>query len=200
VQFSQGFFTVARPCERCGGEGRVVVDPCVDCDGEGRIEREREIEVTIPPGVDTGARLRLRSEGEHGRRGGPDGDLYVDLMVEAHPHFERQGRHVVSRVEISYPQAVLGTTVEVETLHGSVTLDVPPGTAHGAQFRLPRKGVQSLNQRGLGDQVVVATLRVPEPGQLDGERLELLKRLAELEGEAVGDGRGVLGRVRDLFG
>jgi molecular chaperone DnaJ len=200
VQYSQGFFTVARPCERCGGEGQVVTDPCVDCDGEGRIERERELEVKIPAGVDTGARLRLRAEGEHGRRGGADGDLYVDLVVEPHPRFERQGRHVVSRVEISYPQAVLGTTVEIETLHGQVTLDVPPGTAHGSQFRLPRKGLPSLSERGLGDHVVVATIRVPEAGALDDERLELLRRLAQLEGEAVGDGRGVLGRVRDFFG
>ncbi len=200
VQFSQGFFTVARPCDRCGGEGHVVTDPCVDCDGDGRIERERELEVTIPPGVDTGARLRLRSEGEHGRRGGPDGDLYVDLVIDAHPDFERHGRHVMSQIEISFPQAVLGTTVEAATLHGLVTLDIPPGTAHGSQFRLPRKGMPSLNERGLGDHVVVTTLRVPTAGQLDAESLELLERLAEIDGESVGDERSVLGKVRDLFG
>ncbi len=200
VQFSQGFFTVAQTCDRCAGEGQIISDPCDDCRGDGRLEREREIEVTIPAGVDTGSRLRLRGEGEEGRRGAPRGDLYVDLLLEKHPRFERQGRHVVSEIEISFPQAVLGTTMEVETLHGAVALDIPPGTSHGAQFRLPRSGMPSLNERGLGDHVVLTKVRVPDPRDLDEEHLGLLRRLAELDGEEVDDGRGVLGRVRDLFG
>lgn len=200
VQFSQGFFTVARTCDRCAGEGQIISDPCDDCRGDGRLEREREIEVTIPAGVDNGSRLRLRGEGEHGRRGAPPGDLYVDLLLEKHPSFERQGRHVVSEIEISFPQAVLGTTMEVETLHGPVSLDIPPGTTHGSQFRLPQRGMPSLTTRGLGDHVVLTRLRVPDPRDLDEERLDLLRRLAELDGEGVDDGRGVLGRVRDLFG
>ena len=200
VQFSQGFFTVARTCDRCGGAGRVISDPCGDCDGEGRVERERELEVTIPAGVDTGSRMRLRGEGEHGRQGAPTGDLYVDLLIDQHPRFERQGRHVVSEIEISFPQAVLGTSLEVDTLHGAVTLDVPPGTAHGAHFRIPRQGMPGINDRSRGDHVVLIRLIVPDPRDLDEERLELLRRLAELDGEPVGDERGVLGRVRDLFG
>ena len=199
MQFSQGFFTVARTCDGCGGDGSILTDPCPDCSGEGRVERERELEVTIPAGVDTGARLRLRDEGEDGRRGAPSGDLYVDLVIDRHPKFERQGGHVLSEVEISFPQAVLGASLEVETLHGDVTLDVPPGTAHGAQFRIPRKGIPGLNGRGRGDHVVLVRLRVPDPRELDEERLELLRQLAELDGEPVGDERGVLERVRDLF-
>jgi molecular chaperone DnaJ len=199
VQFSQGFFTVARTCDRCGGEGRVIASPCEACGGEGRVERERQLDVDIPAGVDTGSRLRLRGEGEHGRRGGPGGDLYVDLLVDRHPRFERQGSHVLSEVEISYPQAVLGTSLEVETLHGAVALDVPPGTAHGAHFRIPRKGIPELNGRGRGDHVVVVRLLVPGPGELDEERLDLLRRLAELDGHPVDEERSVLDKVRDLF-
>lgn len=200
VQFSQGFFTVARPCPRCRGEGRVITDPCKNCEGQGRRERERKIEVTIPAGVDDGSRLRLRNEGEHGRRGGPTGDLYIDIRVEEHELFQRQGAHTLARVEIAYSQAVLGTTVEVPTLHGAVTLDVPPGTHHGSEFRLQGKGVPRLNDRGHGDHLVYAVIDVPDPRDLEEEHLELLRQLAEKEGKVVRDDKRVLDRVRDLFG
>jgi len=200
VQFAQGFFTVARPCPRCRGEGRVITDPCKSCRGEGRRERQRLIEVTIPAGVDDGSRLRLRGEGEHGRRGGPTGDLYIDIGVEEHEIFQRQGAHTLARVDLSYAQAVLGTTIEVPTLHGEVTLDVPPGTQHGVEFRLPGKGIPRLNDRGRGDHLVYAVIKVPAPKDLDEEHLELLRQLADKEGKSVRDDKRVLDRVRDLFG
>ncbi|MDX1643772.1 MAG: molecular chaperone DnaJ [Thermoanaerobaculia bacterium] len=200
VQFTQGFFTVARTCPQCGGVGSVITDPCEACDGEGRVERERSIEVTIPPGVDDGSRLRLRGEGEHGRRGGPPGDLYVDLRIAEHDRFQRQGSHVLSEAQISFPQAVLGATLEVDTLHGPVTLDVPPGTAHGTQFRLPRKGMPRLNERGRGDHIVVAAIRVPDPRSLSEEELELIERLGGLDDQTPEGERGVIERVKDLFG
>jgi molecular chaperone DnaJ len=200
VQFSQGFFTVARPCPQCRGEGSVITDPCESCRGEGRVERERKIEVTIPAGVDDGSRLRLRGEGEDGRRGGPTGDLYIDIGVGDHEVFKRQGAHTLARVELSYAQAVLGTTTEVPTLHGEVTLDVPPGTHHGDEFRLPGKGIPRLNDRGRGDHLVYAVIEVPDVRDLDEEHLELLRQLAEKEGKSVRDDKRVLDRVRDLFG
>lgn len=200
VQFSQGFFTVARPCPSCRGEGQLITDPCADCKGDGRVERERQIEVTIPAGVDSGSRMRLRGEGEHGRRSGRTGDLYIDLVVEEHAMFRRHGAHTMVEVEISFTQAVLGTTVEAPTLHGPVTLDVPPGTAHGTEFRLPNKGVRRLNDRGHGDHLVVVTINVPDPRALDDEHLELLRNLAEKEGKTVRGDKKVLDRVRDLFG
>jgi molecular chaperone DnaJ len=120
-------------------------------------------------------------------------------MVEEHAFLHRQGSNTASEAEVSFSQAVLGTTVEVETLHGTVTLDVPPGTPDGEQFRLPRKGVPRLDARGVGDHIVVASIRVPSPADLSEEQLELLQRLAEIDGEEVAD-RGVLDRVRDLFG
>lgn len=200
VRFSQGFFTVARTCPQCGGEGRVISDPCSECAGEGRVERTRTIEVKIPAGVDGGTRLRLTGEGEHGRRNGPPGDLYVDIQVKPHEKFVREGVHVLSENEISYSQAVLGTTIDVETLHGSAPLEVPPGTDHGRQFHLRGMGVERLNGRGQGDHVVRVRIAVPRPGDLSDEQVDLLRQLAEAEGSEVREGKSVLGRVKDLFG
>lgn len=200
VRFNQGFFTVARTCPQCNGEGRMISDPCPACHAEGRVEQTRTIEVKIPAGVDGGTRLRLTGEGEHGRRGGPPGDLYVDIQVRPHEKFLREGIHILGESEISYSQAVLGTTIEVETLHGVAPLEIPPGTDHGRQFHLKGKGVERLNGRGHGDHVVQVKIAVPKPGDLTDEQLELLKSLAESEGSEVREGKSVLGRVRDLFG
>jgi len=200
VHYTQGFFTLARTCPRCGGEGVTIADPCKDCRGEGRVEMLRTLEVKIPRGVDNGARLRLVGEGEHGRRGGPRGDLYVVLSVAAHERFERDGFNILSEVEIGYAQAVLGAEVEVETLHGTEELVVPPGTCHGEQFRLKGKGVDRLGGSGRGDHIALAAIRVPAPGDLNDEQRDLLRKLAELEGRPVKEERGVLHRVRDLFG
>lgn len=200
VRFTQGFFTVARTCPQCQGEGRVISDPCKECRGEGRVERERSITVKIPAGVDTGARLRLSGEGEHGRRGGPAGDLYVVLQVRPHKHFRRDGSTVLSRQPISYAQAVLGTTVEIETLHGKMPLDVPPGTAHGRDFRLRGQGIDRIDGSGRGDHVVTVEVAVPHPRDLSPEETQLLRRLAELGGQPVKEERTVLDRVKDLFG
>lgn len=200
IRISQGFFSVARTCPQCRGEGRVITNPCRECRGDGRVERERSIEVKIPAGVDNGTRLRLSGEGEHGRRGGGTGDLYVDIFVEPHERFERQGPHVLGRVEISFPQAVLGSTLEVDTLHGTEQLEVPAGTSHGSLFRLTGKGIRKLDGRGQGDHIVEVRVRVPHPRELSEEEVEVLRRLAEIEGKEVKTDRGVLNRVRDLFG
>lgn len=200
VRFSQGFFTVARTCPQCGGEGTVIRNPCPGCEGQARVERERTVQVKIPGGVDTGSRLRLAGEGEHGLRGGSTGDLYVDILVEPHSEFERHGPNVVSRMDLSYSQAVLGTRVEIATLHGAVSVDIPPGTPHGGEFRLRGKGVEQIGGGGAGDHVLLVSLKVPHPRELDEQRVELVRRLAELDGEETREERGVLNKVRDLFG
>ncbi len=200
VRFTQGFFTVARTCPQCRGEGRVITDPCRDCGGEGRVERERSLAVKIPPGVDTGARLRLAGEGEHGRNGGPTGDLYVFLQVRQHPRLRRDGSTVFGRVAIAYPQAVLGATVEVETVHGTAPLDVPPGTPQGKEFRLRGEGIQRLDGAGRGDHVVMVEIDVPHPRELSEEETELLRKLAEVSEKPVREDRGVFDRVKNLFG
>ena len=199
IRFSQGFFTVARTCPSCGGEGRRVAEPCPDCRGEGRVERQRRVEVRIPGGVDSGARLRLVGEGEHGRRGGRTGDLYVVLDVAPHAEFRREGPHVLARAEISFAQAVLGAEIEVPTLHGAEPLAVPAGTTPGRLFRLKGKGIDRLGGKGRGDHVVEIVLHVPKASELDSERRALLARLAELDGTSVKEERGVLDRVKDLF-
>lgn len=200
VRISQGLFTVARTCPQCRGEGQVITDPCEACRGDGRVEQERSIEVKIPAGVDNGTRLRLTAEGEHGRRGGRAGDLYVDILVEQHAYFEREGPHLHSALKISYSQAVLGTSTEVDTLHGPESLEIPPGTAHGKEFRLQGKGIPRLDGRGQGDHIIHVQLYVPNPKHLSETEIELLKQLADEEGSQVREDRGVLNRVRDLFG
>jgi len=164
------------------------------------VEKERSISVKIPGGVDTGARLRLSGEGEHGRRGGPPGDLYVVLQVRAHKHFRRDGSTVLSRLPISYVQAVLGTTVEVETLHGQTPLDIPAGTAHGRDFRLRGQGIDRLDGSGRGDHVVTVEVAVPHPRDLNPEEVQILRRLAEIGGHPVKEDKGVIERVKNFFG
>lgn len=199
VRFTQGFFSVARPCPQCHGEGQMVTDPCGTCKGEGRTEKEREVVAKIPPGVDDGMRLRLRGEGEHGRRGGPAGDLDVVLQVEPHPRLTRDGADVHEEITLSYPQLVLGTVLEIATLHGKETLKVPAATEPGHQFRLRGQGVPSLRGAGRGDHSVHVALRVPKKRDLSGEEEKLLRQLAELDGDEVYDDGGVIRKVRDLF-
>ncbi len=199
VRFTQGFFTVARPCPQCQGEGRVVTDPCKECRGQGRVEKERTLEVRIPAGVDSGARMRLSGEGEHGRGGGPAGDLYVVLDVERHALFRRDGATVHARQRITFPQAVLGAKLDIETVHGKNTLDIPPGTPHGREFRLRGQGVARLDGGGKGDHVVTVQLEVPHPRDLDEEQLDLLRKMAELSGDPVREEKGVVSRLKDLF-
>lgn len=199
VRVTQGFFAVARTCPQCRGEGSVVTDPCDDCSGAGRIEKQRQVGITVPAGVDTGTRLRRAGEGEHGRQGGPPGDLYVDIVVLPHEGFKRHGPDVLGEKAISFPEAVLGANLVIETLHGKEDLEIPAGTAHGALFRLRKKGIARLDGRGQGDHVVQIHLTVPNPRDLDDEHLELVQRWAELDGTDVRE-RRVLDRVRDLFG
>ncbi len=200
VRFTQGFFTVARTCPQCRGEGRVIADPCAACRGEGRVEQERSLTVKIPAGVDTGARLRLSGEGEHGRHGGPPGDLYVVLQVRSHARLTRDGSTVFGRVAVAFPQAVLGAAVEVETVHGTATLDVPAGTPHGKEFRLRGEGIQRLDGGGRGDHVVMVEIEVPHPRELSEEETDLLRRFAELSDRPVKEERNVFDRVKNLFG
>jgi molecular chaperone DnaJ len=200
IRFNQGFFTMARTCPACRGEGRTVADPCPECRGEGRVEKRRKVEVRIPAGVDQGARLRVSGEGEQGRRGGRTGDLYVVFAVEPHERFRREGPHVLAELEIGYAQAVLGAEVEVETLHGTSRLEIPAGTRAGQLFRLRQQGIERLGGKGKGDHVVEVAIRIPRTSELDDEQRELLTRLGELEGRPAREGRGVLGRVKDFLG
>jgi molecular chaperone DnaJ len=200
VRYSQGFLTVARTCPNCRGEGRTVAERCRACGGEGRREKRRQIEVRIPAGAESGTRLRLAREGEDGRRGGRRGDLYVVLSVQPHERFHREGPHVLALEEVGYAQLVLGAEIEVETLHGPERLTLPPGTKPGQQFRLKGKGIPRLGGSGQGDHVVEVGVEIPRPSELTDEQRTLLVRLAQLEGRPARADRGVLERVKELFG
>jgi molecular chaperone DnaJ len=196
VAFQQGFFTIARPCGSCRGNGKRITDPCQACGGEGRVRAERAIKVRIPAGVDDGVQLRISQEGEAGPAGGAPGDLYVVLHVREHELFRRQDRHVLCDIPISFSMAVLGGEIDVPTLEGGESLKVPAGTQSGSRFRLKGKGVPGLDGRGHGDQYV--TLHVHTPTSLTAEQRELIARLAEVEGEIVPE-RGLFDRVKDIF-
>jgi len=198
VRYQQGFFSIARTCPTCQGAGSVITDPCPKCKGEGRLLRERVVEAKVPAGVEDGTRIRFAGLGEAGAFGGPAGDLYVVLHVKEHPFFERQGNDLYCVVPISFPQAAMGTEINVPTMDGDYKLKVPEGTQSGTSFRLRNKGVPVLNGRGKGDLFV--EVRVQTPSKLTKRQRELLTELSQLTPvDNKPQSRSLLGRVKDMF-
>ncbi len=183
VTRAQGFFSMTTTCPHCHGQGSAIKYPCKTCRGTGTVQEPKTIKVTIPAGVDNGTRLRLQGEGEPGKLGGPSGDLYVFLFVEAHDFFERDGHDIYCKVPISFSQATLGADVEVETLKDIYKLRIPSGTQSGAVFRLEGAGIQHLRGFGRGDQIISIYLKTPE--KLSKRQDELFRELAEINGENV---------------
>lgn len=180
VAQNQGFFSFTQPCPQCRGAGRLIDTPCSNCRGRGSEVRTRDIRVKIPAGVKDGARIRVPGKGAPGRNGGPPGDLYVTARVAKHPIFARQGNDLVVTVPISYPEAALGTKIEVPTLDGKVTLRIPPGTPSGKTFRVRGRGVPAERGRP-GDLLVRVEVAVPK--RLSREEKKLLEQLAAFERE-----------------
>jgi molecular chaperone DnaJ len=197
VRYQQGFFSVARTCSNCRGAGRIVRSPCDQCRGAGRVEREKQMEVKIPAGVETGSRLRLAGEGEAGAQGGPPGDLYVVIHVKEHELFERQANNLYASVPVTFAQAALGAEITVPTLDGEQPLKVPAGTQTGTIFRLKSSGMPALGGRGRGDLFV--SVMVVTPTTLTREQRKLLEQLAEIEETDLGE-KGLMDKVRDIFG
>jgi molecular chaperone DnaJ len=198
VRFQQGFFSVARPCPKCGGTGTTISDPCPTCKGETRVQREHEIFVKVPAGVEDGTRIRYSAEGEAGKFGGPAGDLYVSLSVEDHTFFEREGDDLHCVIPMSFPQAALGMEIEVPTMDGVTTLKVPEGTQSGKRFKIRGRGVPHLNDHGKGDLVV--EIRVQTPQKLNKQQKELLKQLGEtMNVENTPHTRTFLDKMKDIF-
>ena len=177
VRFQQGFFSVAKTCARCSGTGTMISDPCAACRGEGLLAQKHAILVKVPAGVEQDTRIRYQGEGEAGKFGGPAGDLYVVLSVKAHKFFERDGDDLHCVMPISFPQAALGTELQIETLEGPATIKVPEGTQNGREFKLRGKGVPHLNEHGKGDLIV--EVRVATPTKLTKAQRELLRQLGE---------------------
>ncbi|MFP4080681.1 MAG: molecular chaperone DnaJ [Ectothiorhodospira sp.] len=175
VRMQQGFFSVQQTCPRCRGTGKVIPKPCSACRGQGRVEERRTLTVTVPPGVDSGDRIRLSGEGEAGVNGGPAGDLYVQIHVKPHKIFTRKGNDLHCEVPISYATAALGGELEIPTLKGRVALKIPAETQTGRLFRLRGKGVRSVHGGGEGD--MLCSVRVETPINLTKEQKELLQQL-----------------------
>ena len=197
VRFSQGFFTMARTCPACRGEGTKIEKPCAACGGEGRSAARRTLTVKIPGGVESGTRLRLTGEGNAAPRGGVPGDLYVILTVAEHDVFRREGDDVVLEMELPYPVFALGAEIEVPTLDGQEKVAIAPGTRSDAELRLRRRGITRLGSSARGDQIVRLSVAVPKhPGK---EERELLESYAKLIGAPVAPKKKSFARVKKIF-
>jgi molecular chaperone DnaJ len=172
-----GSFTQVAPCPTCEGSGQVIADPCPACEGQGLQQVTKKLRINIPAGVDSGTRLRVAGEGNAGQRGGPPGDLYVFLSVRPHPQLRRDGTTILSEVSLNYLQAILGDTIEVETVDGPEPLEIPAGTQPGAVLTLKGKGVPRLgNPVARGNHQF--TVKVQLPTKLSSDERELLEQLA----------------------
>ncbi len=169
-----GVMSSSKACPTCGGRGKIVEKACSHCNGGGRVSKKKKIDVTIPAGIDDGQILKLSGEGNYGINGGPAGDLLLGVFVRPHPFFERDGYDIWCEFTVSYPQAVFGDNLRVPTLDGKVDFKIPAGTQPGEDFVLKGKGIQVLNGRGRGDQLVRVIVDVPK--SLNQEQKNLLKQ------------------------
>ena len=203
-RIQQGFFSVSTTCNRCRGTGRIIREPCAKCHGQARVRANRKLKVTIPPGVDTGSRLKLTGEGEAGRGGGRSGDLYIALAVRPHPLFHREDYDVYCEVPISLVEAALGGEIVAPTLDGKVELKIPSGTQGGRHFRLRGKGIPHIRGNGRGDQYVEIT--VETPSNLSKRQKELLREFEKEEEKIRGEDTNYpvthkfLDKLKELFG
>jgi molecular chaperone DnaJ len=178
---AQGFFRLSTTCPHCQGEGSIITEPCADCDGAGLIAKKKKVSLKIPAGVDSGARMLLRGEGEGGRRGGHSGDLYVVLLVEPHEYFQREADNIFCTLPLTMAQAALGCKLDIPTIHGVKNLTIPAGSQSGQTFTLKGEGVAHLKRHGRGDMIV--NLEVKIPTHLTKRQEELLKEFADIERE-----------------
>ncbi len=201
ISLAQGFFSIQRTCHQCQGEGEIVDKPCKPCNGSGRTKHSQKIDVKIPPGVETGSKLKLAGEGEPGEKGGPSGSLYIILSVGKHDFFERIGDDIICEKNITFPLAALGGEVEVPTLKGVVKIKIPEGTQTGKVFRLRSYGVKSL-RGGQGDQLVKIFVRTPT--EISAKQRELLTLLAQEDPESkatgIGSGKSIFDKIKNALG
>ena len=198
-QTPMGVFASSAPCTKCGGTGRIIHQPCPDCRGQGAVRKRRSIKVTIPAGIDDGQTISLRGQGHAGKNGGPNGDLLINIMVQPHELFHREGTSVFCEAPITYAQAVLGGTLEIPTIDGKVKYDIPEGTQTGSVFRLRGKGIPVLNGRGRGDQYVTVVLEVPK--NLNQKQKQALKEFEKVTTEKNYEKRkGFFEKLKDALG
>ncbi|MFC0685212.1 MULTISPECIES: molecular chaperone DnaJ [Sphingomonadaceae] len=199
VRAQQGFFVVERTCPTCHGRGEVIEKPCRACGGEGRVDRPQTLEVEIPPGVDSGTRIRLAGKGEAGPFGAPPGDLYIFLHVKRHKVFERDGTSLLTQVPITFTTAALGGSIEIPGIDGeTISLDIPAGIQSGKQLRKRGAGMPVLQGRGRGDLVIEITVETPT--KLSARQKEILRELQSTEtGEECPGSKGFFDRIKEAW-
>jgi len=200
VIYNRGFLHVRQPCPACGGVGETIKEKCRTCGGVGLVGAEREITINVPAGVESGQRLRIAGEGEGGLRGGPPGNLYIDIGVAKHELFQRDGAHLVLQVPISFSAAAVGAEIKIPTLDGEAKLKVPAGTQSGDHFRLKGKGMPVVNGGRTGDLFVIVNVKTPT--KLSKEQKKLFRQLELLDDEdySPGSDKSLLDRLKELFG
>ena len=177
VQMRQGFFSVQQTCPHCRGTGKIIPDPCTTCGGQGKIKQQKTLEIKIPAGIDDGQRIRSTGNGEPGQNGGPPGDLYIEIRLRKHDIFERDGDDLHCQVPVSMTTAALGGEIDVPTLGGKATIDIPEGTQSGKTFRLRGKGIKGVRSSYPGD--LYCHIAVETPVKLTEHQRKLLKELDE---------------------
>lgn len=198
VRAQQGFFTVERTCPTCNGMGQTIKDPCKSCHGQGRVEKEKQLSVNIPAGVETGTRIRLAGEGEAGMRGGPTGDLYIFIEVNDHKLFERDGVNLFCQIPVSIASAALGGEIEVPTIDGGRSrVKIPEGSQSGRQMRLRAKGMPALRGNGAGDMFI--ELAVETPVNLTSRQKEILREFDGIQAENNPKGSSFFDSVKSFW-
>ena len=199
ARFTQGFFTINKTCDHCGGEGKIIKNPCKACKGRGIERTSKKLKVNIPPGVDTGVRLKVRGEGGQGQHDSEPGDLYIVLKVKEHEVFQREGDDIYAHTDVSFPTLCLGGEIRVPTLDGETGLTIPPGTTPEKVFRLKGLGVPKTNGYGRGDEYI--HLHVVVPKSITDKQRTLLEELSrELQnGEEPGHAAGFRQKVKEFF-
>lgn len=191
----QGFFTMATTCSSCEGSGETIENPCKTCHGKGRAKVKRKIKVSLPAGVDNGTRLRIHGEGEGGYKGGPAGDLFVEIRVKEHDVYEREGDHLFADLDVAFEQFLLGGEIKVDGLDGEIEVEVPRGAQPGDKIKVSGRGVPSLRGSRRGD--LLFTLHPEFPKKVSVEEEALLRQLAELRKIKVGsEKKGFFGRKK----
>lgn len=191
-------FQSSRPCDSCGGKGTIIKTPCNSCHGEGTVRKPKKVRVKIPAGIDDRQQVYVRGEGDAGIKGGPNGDLVLSIRVRKHKLFIRQGYDILCDYPISFVQATLGSEVQVPTIDGRVSYNIPEGTQPGTVFRLKGKGVPKLNSTQRGDLYV--TIKVEIPKGLNEKQKALLKDFDEnVDASKYKQRKTFVDKMKDLF-
>lgn len=178
-----GAFSTVKTCDKCSGTGKVIETPCEKCSGKGIVRKSRKIEINVPAGIDDGQAISLRGEGDAGKKGGPNGDLYVVMKVAPHKYFKRNSFDISANVRVPFTKMALGGDIKIPTLEGEMEFNIPEGTTTGTKFRVKDQGIPILNGKGRGN--LEFTVDVDVPKKLTDKQREILTEFAKTFGEEV---------------